>query len=100
MTVRLADRCDRPTLLEYQRSRLVALLEEILPRNPFYRQKFSAAGLIGTEMRAPADLPRIPFTTKGEILADQTARPPYGRNLTYPLECYCRMHQTSGTTGR
>ena len=26
--------------------------------------------------------------------------PPFGTNLTYPLTCYTRFHQTSGTTGQ
>ena len=32
-------------------------------------------------------------------MADQLAHPPYGTNLTFPLERYTRFHQTSGTTG-
>src|SRR4029079_3574313 len=26
--------------------------------------------------------------------------PPFGTNLTYPIERYARLHQTSGTTGQ
>src|SRR5207247_10907475 len=43
---------------------------------------------------------RVPFTTKAELVADQHAHPPYGTNLTFPLECYTRCHATSGTTGQ
>jgi len=32
-------------------------------------------------------------------MADQLAYPPFGTNLTYPLERYVRMHQTSGSGG-
>ena len=32
-------------------------------------------------------------------MANQLASPPFGTNLTYPLERYVRMHQTSGTSG-
>jgi phenylacetate-CoA ligase len=42
---------------------------------------------------------RLPFTKKGELMDDQAANGPFGSNLTYPLEAYVRMHQTSGTTG-
>src|SRR5690606_32343749 len=31
---------------------------------------------------------------------DQEEHPPYGQNLTYPLERYSRFHQTSGTSGK
>ncbi|MEJ6645479.1 MAG: phenylacetate--CoA ligase family protein [Akkermansiaceae bacterium] len=43
---------------------------------------------------------RVPFTTKQELAADQLAHPPYGTNLTFPLESYRRFHQTSGTSGQ
>jgi phenylacetate-CoA ligase len=33
-------------------------------------------------------------------VADQAAHPPFGTNLTYPLERYVRVHQTSGTSGQ
>ena len=34
------------------------------------------------------------------MIEDQLAHPPFGRNLTYPLNHYVRLHQTSGTTGQ
>ncbi len=89
---------DRAQLRAVQWSRLKKLLDEILPRNRFYAQKF--AGLQCSNIRRLEDLRRVPFTTKDEVLADQKAHPPYGSNLTYPLAHYCRMHQTSGTTGQ
>ena len=42
---------------------------------------------------------RLPFTGKAEFVADQADHPLFGTNLTYPLERYVRVHQTSGTTG-
>jgi phenylacetate-CoA ligase len=33
-----------------------------------------------------------------ELVRDRLANPPYGTNLTFPLEAYVRCHQTSGTT--
>jgi phenylacetate-CoA ligase len=41
----------------------------------------------------------LPFTTKQELVQDQNANPPYGTNLTFPIELYTRIHQTSGTSG-
>ena len=70
--------------------------------NPFYRRKWADAGL--RDMRDVAvdkdDLHTLPFTTKAELTADQSEHPPYGTNLSYPLEKYIRLHQTSGTTGK
>jgi len=40
----------------------------------------------------------IPLTTRHELVRDRLAHPPYGTNLTFPLEAYVRCHQTSGTT--
>ena len=40
-----------------------------------------------------------PFTTKDMLAKDRIDNPPYGSNLTYPLNHYTRFHQTSGTLG-
>ena len=32
---------------------------------------------------------KLPFTTRAELEHDQAEHPPYGTNLTYPLEQYC-----------
>jgi len=67
------------------------LLAAILPKNPFYAAKLRGA--------APdSDLASLPFTLKQELIDDQIAHPPYGSNLTYPLDRYTRFCQTSGTT--
>lgn len=71
--------------------RLANLLKSILPANRFYAQKFANLPL--------DDWTKLPFTTKDELLASQAAHPPYGELLTYPLERYTRLHQTSGTQG-
>ncbi len=85
-----------PALVDLQLDRLRAQLAHILPHNRFYARKF--AGFDPASLRAPADVTRLPFTTKAELIADQDAHPPYGTALTYPVERYCRLHQTSGTT--
>jgi phenylacetate-CoA ligase len=71
--------------------RLAELLRTILPAHRFYARKFAGLAL--------DDWTQLPFTTKDELLADQAANPPYGELLTYPLERYTRLHQTSGTRG-
>jgi phenylacetate-CoA ligase len=83
-----------------QRERLRSLLAEILPRNRFYARKFAAAGVRAADVQDVGDLARLPFTTKAELQADQEAHPPYGSVLTYPVNRYSRLHQTSGTSGR
>lgn len=87
---------DSAALAALQRRKLAALLEQVRAGNAFYQQKLS--GVSFDPLRDPFD--RLPLTTRDELEADQTAHPPYGRNLTYPLDQYTRLHQTSGTGGR
>ena len=74
--------------------RLNELLEHVMERNPFQRGR-----LDGSSLRSLGDLPRLPATTKDDLLADQLEHPPFGTNLTYELERYTYIHQTSGTSG-
>lgn len=90
---------DRDGLIARQSEKLRRLLREIVPANPFWTRKFAAAGIDAAGVRGMDDLRQLPLTTKQEIAEDQRAAPPYGTNLTYPLERYTRLHQTSGTTG-
>jgi phenylacetate-CoA ligase len=87
---------DRVGLRHLQQRRLGELLDEVLPDNAFYARKFGARRHVETwdEFRT------LPFTTKTEIAADQQDCPPFGTDLTYPLERYIKFHQTSGTTGK
>jgi phenylacetate-CoA ligase len=94
------DAGDRESLARLQGQRLRAMLADILPNNAFHAERFARANLKAADIQTPADLSRLPFTTKTDLLADQAEHPPYGRVLTYPLQRYTRMHQTSGTSGR
>jgi phenylacetate-CoA ligase len=89
----------RELIEAHQLARLQVGLQRILPRNAFYFQKFQQSSET-LALRTLADLQRLPFTSKREFVEDQAAHPPYGQNLTYPLNHYIRLHQTSGTTGR
>ncbi|MBI3733058.1 MAG: phenylacetate--CoA ligase family protein [Chloroflexi bacterium] len=91
----------RETLQQIQLAKLRQLCDAVLASNHFYQRKLAGAGLrAGGDMRSLDDLRRLPFTTKSELVADQEAHPPFGTNLTYPLDRYVKFHQTSGTTGR
>ncbi|MEX2672367.1 MAG: AMP-binding protein [Phycisphaeraceae bacterium] len=87
------------TDLEHQQlSKLRALVRQLSASNAFYRDRLKTAGLDDACTLAEF-CERLPLTTKAEIVADQTAHPPYGTNLTFDLSRYSRFHQTSGTTG-
>ena len=83
-----------------QLARLQALAREAFPANPFVRRKWQEAGIASAEdLRSWDDYVRLPFTVKSELESDQAEHPPFGTNLTYGIESYVRVHQTSGTTG-
>jgi len=90
---------DRAAIQAGQLEQLRELLSELLPANRFYAAKFASAG-VGFDVASLADFSaRFPFTSKAELVSDQLAHPPFGTNLTYPLNRYLRYHQTSGTSG-
>jgi phenylacetate-CoA ligase len=94
-----AERLDRDALSAMQGGRLLQLLVDIHGRNAFYTRKLDAAGIRIETLRFPGDLTTLPLTTKAELMADQTANPPWGSALTEPIERYTRYCQTSSTTG-
>src|SRR5262249_10510604 len=88
------------SLSEHQWRRFRAVGSALLPTNQFVIRKWRAAGIASVDdLRAWDDFRRIPLTSKSELVADQAAHPPFGSNLTSPLERYVRVHQTSGTSG-
>ncbi len=98
--MRSAEQLDRDTLSALQGRRLSQLLQDIHGRNVFYTRKLDAAGIRIDALRFPGDLSTLPLTTKAELIADQTANPPWGSVLTEPIDRYTRYCQTSSTTGR
>jgi phenylacetate-CoA ligase len=93
----------RPLLTDHQWGRFRAMATELLAPahgNPFYRRKWRQAGVGSVDdLRGWDDVVRLPFTQKSELVEDQVDHPPFGTNLTYPVERYVRIHQTTGTTG-
>src|SRR6266480_3805209 len=89
---------NRSAIEEHQVKRLRQMLHEVLKTNEFYRTKLSSDGF--PEIDSLKKLKQLPFTTKTELVQDQIARPPFGSDLTFSLEKYIRIHQTSGTTGK
>lgn len=89
----------REAIQASQLEQLRSLVAELFPGNSFYTQKLNAAGITFDVASLDDFSRRFPFTAKSELVHDQRAHPPFGTNLTYPLERYTRFHQTSGTMG-
>ena len=93
------ENASRSLIEEHQFARLQFGLSRILPHNRFYEQKI-LSNRASLNLNSLHDLTHFPFTTKQELVADQESHPLFGMNLTYPINEYIRLHQTSGTTGR
>lgn len=93
-----AENLTRAELEQRQALGLRRLITEVVPHNPFWERRFQEAEVGPLTIDAPADLRRLPLTTKSELFDDQAAHPPYGTNLTFSTHAYSRLHQTSGTT--
>ena len=90
------ERAERERLDDHQLDAFKSLLDRILGGNRFYRRKLASAGVhAGGDISGWDDFRDLPFTTKQELSEDQAANPIYGSNLTYPIEKYVRIHQTS-----
>lgn len=91
----------REALQQIQLKKLQMMLDPVMATNAFFKKKLRAAGVQAPrDLRTMDDLRRVPFTTKVELSLDQAEHPRYGTNLTYPVQRYTRIHQTSGTTGQ
>jgi phenylacetate-CoA ligase len=93
-----ADQLPREALEQHQLQQFREMLDEVLPRNPFWAAKFQTAGADAGDIQTMDAFRQLPLTDKADLIRDQADHPPYGTNLTYPLTGYSRLHQTSGTT--
>ena len=91
---------DRGTIEREQLAKLRALLQALPGANRFYSEKLRAAGVRPKMASLEEYSARVPFTLKQELIQDQRDHPPYGTNLTYPLDRYTRFCHTSATSGQ
>lgn len=96
----VASASDRRELEREQLQSLNDLLRQVGQTNGFYRPILHRAGVADGVASLDEFLANTPFTTKDAIAEDQEKHPPYGTNLTFPVEQYSRFNQTSATTGR
>lgn len=69
-------------------------------RSPFYRQKWSAAGLQPGDITSLEAFEAVPVVRKEELRADQAAHEPYGSYLCIDPVDVTHIKGTSGTSGR
>ncbi|MBW2066447.1 MAG: phenylacetate--CoA ligase family protein [Deltaproteobacteria bacterium] len=85
---------------DIQFGKLRRILGIVSKNNAFYKKKFQEQGLEIEDIRSIDDLSELPFTRKEEFQEDQERFPPFGSNLSEPLDNFIRYHQTTGTTGK
>jgi phenylacetate-CoA ligase len=94
----------REELRQVQWRKLHVMVTQLLAaesHNGFVKRAWADAGVrAAADLRSWDDFARLPLTGKADLVDDQAAHPPFGTNLTFPLEGYVRVHQTSGTSGQ
>lgn len=88
----------RSNIAARQLARLQEQIAEVAATNRFWQPRLRDAGITPGKVSRLEILQRLPTLKKSELVTDQAESPPYGTNLTEPLEHYTRLHQTSGTT--
>lgn len=95
------EKSSRKLIATRQSKKLTTLIRSLPVRNQFYAKKFSRAGLSSVDnLVFPDDLHKLPFTTKAELVSDQSSSPPWGTALSEPVSNFSRYNQTSSTTGK
>lgn len=89
---------DRQAIETRQLQTLKQLLATCLESSAFYADKIKSAGIDASLTNLNDFYQSMPLTTKAELVADQNGHPPYGSNLTEPVDHYTRFSQTSSTT--
>ncbi len=78
-----------------QLDRVQEMLPAVLASNPFWQERLN-----GTATPRDAEgFRRLPLIANQDLSVDMREHPPFGSNLTYPIESYTKYHQTSGTIG-
>lgn len=86
----------RADLQALQLGRLQKQVQRCYERSPFYRRKLDAARVRPEQIRTLADLQRLPFTTRQELIATQREHPPFGELMAVPADRWLELHPTSG----
>ncbi len=87
-------------LARLERELLQKQLAYVFAASRMYKDKFGPTGLRAEHIKDPADLARLPFTTKSELRESQERQPPFGDFLAADPDTVSRVHRTSGATGR
>jgi phenylacetate-CoA ligase len=94
------DRLPVGDLRALQSDRLKATTRYVYQTTTYWRRKLDEHGVAPGDVCGLADLSRLPFCTKRELLADQAEHPPFGSYVAADRTRLARFMMTSGTTGQ
>ena len=80
-------------MADYHRDAVAEQLAHAFGNNPFYRKKFTNAGVTPDDFHTLEDLQQFPFTTKDELRGDPWIL------MSVPKADVCLAHTSTGTTG-
>ena len=89
------EKMPRKELEKLQLQRLQAKVREVYEKVPFYHRVFKEREVTPDDIRALADITKLPFTTKVDFRDNY----PYGL-MAVPMQQVVRIHSSSGTTGK
>jgi len=89
------EKMPRKELEKLQLERLQAKVREVYEKVPFYHRVFKEREVSPDDIRTPADITKLPFTTKVDFRDNY----PYGL-MAVPMQQVVRIHSSSGTTGK
>ncbi|MCX7891558.1 MAG: phenylacetate--CoA ligase [Burkholderiales bacterium] len=90
-----AETMPRERLAALQMRRLRATLRNACENVPLHRRRLRALGVEPGDVRSPADVAALPFTTKSDLRDHY----PFGL-FARPRSALVRLHASSGTTGK
>ena len=95
------DKMSRAELESLKLAKVRRLMRMAAERNPFYRDRFAAAGVDVDKIDSlEAFSAAVPTCTKADFLRDQQESPPFGRRLGVPRESVVLLNMTGGTSGQ
>ncbi len=83
-----------PEIRSIHERRFGALLGEVVTGNPFYREKFEAAGLRVDKLVGLSDCRNLPLISRQDLVEDQLAHPPFGTIAGLDPRRYTRLHRS------
>jgi phenylacetate-CoA ligase len=79
-------------------SLLAGALERAMRQSAFWRARMTELGVREQDLVPSFPFQQLPPVSKADLLADQTADPPFGRLLAVGPDSIRRIHRTSGTS--